>query len=835
MTEKRQTPPAWRGVSPRVRDSVRSAAAPVGDRERPRGLVRSLALVIVPSALLLLSGVAAGPAPASGEIERGVSVAGIEVGGIGRQQAVVAMSGKFDAFLSEPLSFTVDGRVIEVLPEALGVALDAEATYEQALQVGRGNFFAAGAERLGAHTRGRDLDPVYTYDPDRLTAFLQGLSGDLVTAPTDARFEIVNGRLEVRSSIPGTGIDTSAIAGQLGDCISGLESAPIEIEIVSLDPTVTTADLQAVGEDAATILREQLVLTDGSQNWQITPEALAGLLTAKDGNLALDTRALEPIVATLSTSIDREPSDAAIVTASDGTFVIQPEVVAATLNVRASVAKIEQAILDGEHRAELVLTQETPSIVASEIEPMMQRANEIVGRGMIVSWPDGEQALDPSALAAAITFDIEAGAISFDHDSLFATLEPIAYAINRPSSGYRWKDWEIVAPEGALPGRVVDITASIGVITSSALNGQSSSLLVVQEENDPAAGESGIVINELLGTASTYYGNASYNKRTNVEVAVAALDGVLIRPGGTFSFNNAIGGTATLEDGYTVGFGIVAGEDGLPRTVPSIAGGICQVATTAFQAAFWSGMPIGARNWHLYWIPAYGSGPGGLKGLDATVDPDYGPDFTFHNPTDQWLAVNAVADGEWLTVELWGTSQGWTVQVDDPEIYNVIKADPTPVRQPSDHLEPGQEVVAEHAEDGFAADIHRTVVDADGNVVDDITLTSYYRPSRNVTLVGPGVPLESTTPSAPETSPSKPEADTTTAETDTMVDTDITPDGERTVDETTSTPSTDVETDSDSAPAPEATTIPDAVPTSESTDDRDADTSEDAKETVTPD
>ena len=168
------------------------------------------------------------------------------------------------------------------------------------------------------------------------------------------------------------------------------------------------------------------------------------------------------------------------------------------------------------------------------------------------------------------------------------------------------------------------------------------------------------------------------------------------------------------------------------------------------------GMPIGTRNWHLYWIPNYGNGPGGLTGLDATVEPDYGLDFTFYNPTDSWLAVRAVADGEWLTVELWGTSQGWQVQADDPVISNVVKADPTMVYQQSDQLGPGEQIFVEHAEDGFSAAIHRVVKDKDGNVIDDTTFNSYYQPSRNVTLGGPSVSIPEL---APDPAPAPPAED----------------------------------------------------------------------------
>jgi vancomycin resistance protein YoaR len=188
-----------------------------------------------------------------------------------------------------------------------------------------------------------------------------------------------------------------------------------------------------------------------------------------------------------------------------------------------------------------------------------------------------------------------------------------------------------------------------------------------------------------------------------------------------------------------MGYGIITGSDGVPKTVPSVAGGICQVATTAFQAAFWSGMEITNRNWHLYWIPNYGNGTGGLQGLDATVDADYDLDFTWVNPTDNWVAVRSYTDGANHHVEIWGTNQNWTVEVDEPVITNVVPADKETVhREANPEVQPGQEVNVETARDGFNAAIHRVVKDADGQVISDRTFESYYQPSRNVVLVAPG-------------------------------------------------------------------------------------------------
>src|SRR5947207_1158555 len=80
-------------------------------------------------------------------------------------------------------------------------------------------------------------------------------------------------------------------------------------------------------------------------------------------------------------------------------------------------------------------------------------------------------------------------------------------------------------------------------------------------------------------------------------------------PPEVFSFNEAVGPT-TLATGFRVGYGITSNGD-RPQTVPSVGGGICQVATTVFQAAFWAGLPFVERHYHLYWISRYGVAPSG--------------------------------------------------------------------------------------------------------------------------------------------------------------------------------------------------------------------------------
>ena len=192
-----------------------------------------------------------------------------------------------------------------------------------------------------------------------------------------------------------------------------------------------------------------------------------------------------------------------------------------------------------------------------------------------------------------------------------------------------------------------------------------------------------------------------------------------------------------------MGWGIINTKDG-PETVPSEAGGICQVSTTLFQALFWAGYQIEERNWHLYWIDRYGQPPAGLKGLDATVDQVYDRngklvyaiDLKFKNTTPYPILIEAKTDGSRLTFNLYSTKPNWQVRVDPPKIEDVVKADPTIVKEVDRSLASGQEVWIEAAQDGFRSTIVRTVTEP-GKEPRVLRLVSTYKPSRNVVRVGP--------------------------------------------------------------------------------------------------
>jgi vancomycin resistance protein YoaR len=236
---------------------------------------------------------------------------------------------------------------------------------------------------------------------------------------------------------------------------------------------------------------------------------------------------------------------------------------------------------------------------------------------------------------------------------------------------------------------------------------------------------------ELIDSRTTSLAEASPEKKWNVRVAAEHVDGTLVPPGGTFSFNEATG-PQTVEHGFVIGYGIVR-VDGVPRTVTSPGGGLCQVSSTLFHAVLASGFPVEARRGHSFWNPAYAMD--GMVGTDVAVDDEYGLDFTWRNPTDGYVLVEARADDRQVTVALRGRKPGWTVSLGAPEVENVRPAEQETIVEPASHLPAGDRRQVEWARDGFDSAITRTVV-APGAAPRIETFRSSYLASRNIVLVG---------------------------------------------------------------------------------------------------
>ncbi|MDY0087985.1 MAG: VanW family protein [Coriobacteriia bacterium] len=227
-------------------------------------------------------------------------------------------------------------------------------------------------------------------------------------------------------------------------------------------------------------------------------------------------------------------------------------------------------------------------------------------------------------------------------------------------------------------------------------------------------------IKERIATFTTNYSPGNKPRVSNIHTLTKALDGTLIGPGETFSFNDTIG-PRTAAKGYREAPAIVGG-----RLVPSLGGGICQVATTLFNTVFESGLPVVERRNHSYFISAY------PKGRDATVSWG-GVDFKFKNDTDNWVLIATGFSNSSVTISLYGTDPGYSVTGVTGEFTDIKPF--TTKEIPDDTLAAGVRVVEDAGVDGRRIVVKRTVTKG-GTVVREDSFTSSYVPKQQAVRVG---------------------------------------------------------------------------------------------------
>ncbi|WP_038039162.1 VanW family protein [Thermorudis peleae] len=736
---------------------------------------RALLLVAATLALLcMLSGAAvlAYGYVWHGKIYPGVTVAGIPVGGLTQQQAEARIATEQQAFAQRTITLRADGREWPLALADLHVMINPSQAADAAYRYGRtGDLWHDSAAWVRARLFGAAVSSAVTIDPAAFVKQLAPIAEGVAQPPVDAHFTFDGKGIQIAPDHPGRGIDVATLYAMLVDRLGQRDTAAIAVPFVTIKPTITADTLKPLLPQAQAAFGQPLVLVAGDQRWAIPPSDLVRLftiVTSSNGNPTIqpvDRAAVESYLATLRDHVSQAPRDATV-RWQGGRFVVVPPQPGQVLDPAGSVDAIVAALQQGKHDV-VVRTVTRPAAVTAEMaQQAADRAQSLVNAPLTLHWgTNGTATLRPDQMAQLLTFvpknDASGGVAGLDVavddaavSRLLQDLAPNVHVDARDAQlRYLNGQVKVVAPEQ--PGQDLDVAASASTLKQALMAGQRDVQLTVKTTPPKitAAMASQIQIREKISSGATYYGGSVPNRKYNVELAVQRVNGALVPPGGVFSFDATVG-PIDLKSGFKVGYGIVA-TNGQVATVPSVGGGVCQVSTTLFHAAFWGGFPIVERNWHLYWIPLYGQPPSGLTGLDATVDTDYGLDFKFRNTTNDWIAIVATADGQWVRFEIWGTKPNWRVEVDNPVITNVVKADPTPRVEVSPDLPPGARVVVEEARDGFDAMIHRRVYQGD-QLIDDLVLKSHYLPSSNVTLVGPSPnqPASSSTQPAPEPIPS---------------------------------------------------------------------------------
>ncbi len=235
-------------------------------------------------------------------------------------------------------------------------------------------------------------------------------------------------------------------------------------------------------------------------------------------------------------------------------------------------------------------------------------------------------------------------------------------------------------------------------------------------------------IRELIGTGYSEFAGSIPGRIHNVALAAGRLNGVLIGPGETFSFNQIVGDISAAT-GYQSAYII---KDG--RTVLGDGGGVCQVSSTMFRAALNAGLQIVERHPHAYRVHYYEEG--GVKpGLDATV---FSPsvDLKIKNTTGTHILIQTKTDTKNLTLtfDLYGTNDGRRAEIIDHLVWAQTPP-PPPLYQDDPTLPKGVIKQVDWSAWG-AKTSFKYKVTRNGEILEDTKFISNFRPWQAVYLRG---------------------------------------------------------------------------------------------------
>lgn len=255
-------------------------------------------------------------------------------------------------------------------------------------------------------------------------------------------------------------------------------------------------------------------------------------------------------------------------------------------------------------------------------------------------------------------------------------------------------------------GKTLDVQALVKDINAKVSESKAGNIEVtatIKKEVPTKTKEKLSTINTRIGTKTTNFGSSDWSRSTNISLGAQTVNGIVLMPGESFSFNTTVGDT-TADKGYQPG-GVYVGN----KVEIGYGGGICQVSSTLHNAVLDSGILPDQRlnhNMAVGYVPL---------GLDATIA--YGGiDYVFTNPYKYPIYIEGYTSGGNVTFNIYSNSaaKGGKTYSFNSETYETI---PVTVKYEDDPTLPiGTEKVTQNGSQGYKVKAYRTIYE-NGNVV----------------------------------------------------------------------------------------------------------------------
>lgn len=490
-----------------------------------------------------------------------------------------------------------------------------------------------------------------------------------------------------------------------------------------------------------------VTLTAGGRTATISP-ADAGLSIDLDESVAdLTGFSLNPVkvvghltggvTRALKTDVDEAKLKAAVTAAAktldvaptEGSLSVKGGKVALTAPVKGQsvdVAETAETIATTWPRSSPVVApvrESTPKVPAEELERVKTEfADKAMSGPVAVKVGDKAFEIPAATLAPAITFPADAqGKITptFDDKVIVAAVTDAARKAGATKPAKDASVTYVGDQPRVLPsqtGVALDASKVVAPVTAALTSPERAATIPVTVSQPAYTTEKAqaTLPKGLISTFTTYFPANGGGRVTNIRLAARTINGTFVPPGGTFSLNGVLG-QRTPEKGYARGGVINNG-----RLSENYGGGISQLSTTLFNAAFFAGVEFKEYMAHGFYISRY------PEGREATVSFPY-PDNKWVNTTDGGIYIRSSSSGGQVTVAFYGTKK-WDVTANKSPRRNIV--------QPKKITDPSPKCITQTPEVGFDVTVTR-IFKQGGTTVRTQPFTTHYNPKDNVTCTHP--------------------------------------------------------------------------------------------------
>jgi vancomycin resistance protein YoaR len=460
----------------------------------------------------------------------------------------------------------------------------------------------------------------------------------------------------------------------------------------------------------------------GHHSWN--PRTMAGLLFGThefDPAVEADDAKLADIVTSISTGIDREVVEPQITFPKGQPKARQPEA-GLVVRKRDAADAVIHAYLVARRPVPVPTAVVEPKVDADGLKKAMTEiAEPAVSGPVVIRVGKKKVSLPVSAYAPALVVRVIGDRLKPEIDP-----EKLAKPLTNSTTGIGKKavDATVTVKNGkavVVPGKegvgLQPKEMAVKLVPAITEKGDARSVEIDAKVVDPeftTADAKKLKIKERVSSFSTYFPYAQY-RNINQSRAASLINGTILKPGETFSLNNTVG-ERTVANGFTTGT-VISG--GVFRE--ELGGGVSQVATTTYNAAFFAGLDDVEHHPHAFYIDRY------PVGREATVY--FGSlDLRFRNPTKYGVLIRAHVTkstpgrrGE-MHVEMWSTKV-WTIKAGLSAKRNA--------RSPGKQYDDTKRCVPQPAIAGFDVDVYRTFLRG-GRTVKRETDTAHYQAADHV-------------------------------------------------------------------------------------------------------